>query len=200
MSTTHAKIFNAVAPIYALFYNFQVRYFTETLAKTKKDIDLTGYKTVLDIGCGTGALCYVLYKNGLQVTGVDPAENMVQKSKENLKDTDVEIYKANANEIFPFEDKSFDIVISSYVAHGLKPVDRINLYKEASRLAKEKVIFHDYNENRAVLTTVIEWLERGDYFNFIKVVKDEMNEHFKEVKMVNVYERAAWYILDPYKD
>ncbi len=71
--------------------------------------------------------------------------------------------------------------------------------KEASRLAKEKVTFHDYNENRALLTTIIEWLERGDYFNFIKIGKKEMKEHFKNVKVIDVYKRAAWYILDPYE-
>ena len=59
------------------------------------------------------------------------------------------------NKSFPFLDKSIDIVISSYVAHGLEEDKRINLYKEASRLAKEKVIFHDYNENRALHTTKV---------------------------------------------
>lgn len=198
MDINHSKIFNIIAPIYAKFYDFQVKYYEETLIKVKDEIDITKYKTVLDIGCGTGALCYVLYKNGLKVAGVDVAEKMVEKSKEKLKDTDVEIYGVNPEENFPFEDKSFDIVISSYVAHGLKRDQRIELYKEASRLAKERVIFHDYNKNRALLTTVIEWLERGDYFNFIKVAETEMKQHFKDVKVIDVYERAAWYILKPH--
>lgn len=197
MGDNHSKIFNIIAPIYAKFYDFQVKYYNETIIKVKDEMDITKYKTVLDIGCGTGALSYVLYKKGLKVTGVDVAEKMVEKFKEKLKNTDVEIYKVDPSKEFPFPDKSFDIVISSYVAHGLKKDQRINLYKEASRLAKEKVIFHDYNENRALLTTIIEWLEQGDYFNFIKVAETEMKEHFKDVKVVDVYKRAAWYILEP---
>lgn len=197
MSHNHRSIFNLIAPIYAKFYDFQVKYYSETILKAKDEIDISKYKTVLDIGCGTGALSYVLYKNGLKVTGIDVAEKMVEKSKEKLKNTDVEIFKVDPNKEFPFPDKSFDIVISSYVAHGLKPDVRIHLYKEASRLAKEKVIIHDYNKNRALLTTIIEWLERGDYFNFIKVAETEMKEHFKTVKVVDLYKRAAWYILEP---
>ncbi len=197
---SHTKIFNIIAPIYAKFYDFQVKYYDNTLIKVKDEIDIKEYKTVLDIGCGTGALCYVLYKNGLKVTGVDVAEKMVEKSRGKLRDTSVKILKINPEDELPFKDNSFDIVISSYVAHGLKPDQRIALYKEAGRVAKEKVIFHDYNQNRAILTTIIEWLERGDYFNFIKMAETEMNEHFKSVKVVDVYKRAAWYILDPYKD
>lgn len=44
-----------------------------------------------------------------------------------------------------------------------------------------------------------EWLEQGDYFNFIKMAEIEMKEHFKEVKVVDLHKRAAWYILEPYK-
>lgn len=198
MADKHSNIFNAIAPIYAIFYNFQVKYYHETLKKTKEEIDISKYKTVLDIGCGTGALSYVLYKNGLKVTGIDIAKKMVEKSKEKLKDTDVKIYEVDSKKSFPFPDKSFDLIISSYVAHGLKEDKRIDLYKEASRLARKKVVFHDYNKNRAVLTTIIEWLEGGDYFNFIKIAESEMKEHFKKVRVIDVYKRASWYILEPY--
>ena len=200
MSHNHSRLFNIIAPIYSLFYNFQVKYYDESLSKVKSEIDLSQYKTILDIGCGTGALCYVLYKNGLKVIGVDAAEKMVEKSRENLKGTNIKILKVDPSQDLPFEDNSFDIVISSYVAHGLKPEARIELYKEAGRVAKEKVIFHDYNENRALLTTIIEWAERGDYFNFIKMAETEMKENFKTVKVLDVYKRASWYILDPHKD
>lgn len=200
MSDKHSKIFDLIAPIYGMFFNFQVKYYKKIIDRVKKEIDIEDYKTVLDLGCGTGALCYTLYEKGLKVTGVDISEKMVEKSREKLKDTEIEIYKVDPQKPFPFEDHSFDIVISSYVAHGLKKDMRIKLYKEASRLAKDKVIIHDYNSNRALLTTVIEWLERGDYFNFIKLAEKEMKEIFEEVKVIDVDKRAAWYILKPYKN
>lgn len=83
MADKHSNIFNAIAPIYAIFYNFQVKYYHETLKKTKEEIDISKYKTVLDIGCGTGALSYVLYKNGLKVTGIDIAKKWSKNQKRN---------------------------------------------------------------------------------------------------------------------
>jgi hypothetical protein len=55
-----------------------------------------------------------------------------------------------------------------------------------------------------LLTTIIEWLERGDYFQFIKEAEHEMKncvfemkECFSEVKVVDVDYKAAWYICTP---
>ncbi len=79
----------------------------------------------------------------------------------------------------------------------MKGYERRKVYEEMSRIAKQKVIIHDYNENRAILTTIVEWLEGGDYFNFIKNAKEEMAEIFEKVEVINVDERAAWYICTP---
>jgi len=51
-----------------------------------------------------------------------------------------------------------------------------------------------YYGKRGLLTTIIEWLERGDYFNFIKVAKDELDSVFLDVEVIDVDTRAAWYI------
>lgn len=195
MSKDGSSLFNIIAPIYALFFNFQVKYFKKIVKRAKPEIDIGNFTTVLDIGSGTGALCYVLYSHGLKVTGVDVADKMVEISREKLKGKNIKIIKIHPEADLPFEDNSFDLVISSYVAHGLKPDRRIELYKEAARVAKECVIFHEYNQNRALLTTIIEWLERGDYFNFIRMAEVEMKENFKEVKIIDVDKRASWYIL-----
>ena len=68
------------------------------------------------------------------------------------------------------------------------------MYAEMSRISKHLVILHDYNENRGLFTDIIEWLERGDYFNFIKKVKYELKETFRDVNVINVAEKAAWYV------
>jgi|JMBW01.1.fsa_nt_gb hypothetical protein len=47
-----------------------------------------------------------------------------------------------------------------------------------------------------ILTTIVEWLENGDYFNFIKMAENEMEEVFGELRVTNVDTRAAWYICD----
>lgn len=188
------NLFDKIAPIYGLFYNRQVKYYREVLDKVKKDIDLTKYNSILDIGCGTGALCELLYEKGLDTTGVDSSSGMLNQAKKILHGKDIKLIHINPDDNLPFEDKSFDIVIASYVAHGLKAEEREKLYLEMKRLGKELVIFHDYNQSRAILTTIVEWMENGDYFNFIKVAKEEMKRYFKEVNVIDVSTRAAWYI------
>ena len=192
--SSSTKLFNGISKIYGRFFNFQVKYYKKIIEKIEAQLDISNYKSVLDVGCGTGALSRVLWEKGLKVTGVEPSIGMLNQAYKRLEHTQIELIHIFPGEKLPFEDKSFDLVISSYVAHGLTSEERIKLYSEMKRLAKDLVIIHDYNSNRALLTTLVEWLEKGDYFNFIKVAKTEMEELFTEVKVVDVDKRAAWYI------
>lgn len=188
------SLFDKIAPIYGLFFNFQLKYFKRIQNNASHEIDISKYENVLDIGCGTGALCKILYDEGLDVTGVDPSSGMIDQAKKKLKNTSIKLLTIDPNKNLPFADKSFDLVITSYVAHGLKMEERIELYEEMKRITRKIVIVHDYNKERALLTTVVEWLERGDYFNFIKVAREEMEMIFGKVKEINVDTRASWYI------
>lgn len=191
------SLFDKIAPLYSRFFDFQVRYFTKIQEKMRNEVDFTKYNSILDIGCGTGALCKVFYDRGLEVVGVDPSKGMLAQANKKLNNLLIKLSHIIPGESLPFPDKSFDIVFTSYVAHGLKKEERIKLYKEMKRLSKELVIIHDYNENRGLLTSVVEYLENGDYFNFIKTAEKEMKEVFSEVKKVDVDKRAAWYICNP---
>lgn len=190
-------LFNKIAPIYGLFYHRQKKRFSEVLKGIENESDLTSYKTILDVGCGTGALSSVLNENGFSVTGIDPAEKMLEIAKRNSKNSDIRFFRADVLKKLPFEDKCFDVSIASYVAHGMRQNERKLLYAEMSRVTKSKVIIYDYNQNRSLATTIIEWLERGDYFHFIKNAESEMKACFSEVRVINVDARAAWYICTP---
>lgn len=37
-----------------------------------------------------------------------------------------------------------------------------------------KIKFHDYNKKRSLITDIAEWLEGGDYFNFINIAESMM--------------------------
>ncbi|HSH35097.1 class I SAM-dependent methyltransferase [Schnuerera sp.] len=188
-------LFDIISPIYALFFDYQVKYYKKILNRIKNEVDISKYKRVLDLGCGTGALSYALQDLGIEVVGVDPSSGMLKQARKKLKGTQVELIKINPGEKLPFDEDSFDLAISSYVIHGLNPMERKEIYKELCRISKGKVIFHDYNQNRSLITDIAEFLENGDYFNFIKVAKSEMEKHFKDVKVVDVDKKAAWYIL-----
>ena len=188
------SLFDKIAPIYGLFFDFQVRYYSKILDRIKGQFDIGKYETVLDIGCGTGALCRVLSDKGLAVTGVDTSPKMLKQARKKTQDQDIAFAEIKAGKSLPFGDNSFDLVIASYVAHGLKPKERIDLYQEMGRIAKTYVIIYDYNKNRSLVTTLVEWLENGDYFNFIKIVKSELEGIFNNVRIIDVDKRAAWYI------
>ena len=197
-------LFNTIAPFYDLFYKRQRNYYEKIIDNIVNDIDLKIYKTVLDVGCGTGALCAVLNSKGLTVTGIDPAVKMLELAKGKSENNRITFLHANVLEGLPFEDKAFDISIASYVAHGLKQTERKKMYIEMSRITKEKVIIYDYNKNRSLLTSIVEWIEHGDYFHFINVAQrgmeecmSDMNECFSDVRVINVGARAAWYICTP---
>ncbi|MFA5576784.1 MAG: class I SAM-dependent methyltransferase [Tissierellaceae bacterium] len=187
-------LFDMISPIYGLFFRSQEDFYGEVLEKVSGEIDFNPQDSVLDIGCGTGALCKAFYHRGLMPTGVDPSKGMLSQAKKKLRGLPIELIHIDSGQSLPFPDKSFDIVIASYVAHGISGDERMGLYREMERLARKLVIIHDYNENRALLTSLVEWLENGDYFNFIKVAKEEMREVFKNVSQIDVGARAAWYI------
>lgn len=197
-------LFNNIASIYGLFFEAQRSSFTEAIKKGSEKLDITTYRTILDVGCGTGALCSVLDDKGLQVTGIDPAEKMLAVAIKKLSGRKVILLQADATDRIPFDDNSFDVVIASHVAHGMDREKRKQMYREMSRVARQRVIIHDYNEKRSLLTSIIEWAEGGDYFRFIKEAEQEMNsclaemkKCFSEVEVINVAPRAAWYICTP---
>jgi len=143
MGKNSSFLFNSIAPIYGLFYEMQKNRYGMVIYKVSDELDLTAYDTILDVGCGTGALCSVLHEKGLTVTGIDPADKMLKIAKRQPENKAIAFIQANVLDQLPFENKSFDISIASYVAHGLQKNERKQMYEEMSRVTKSKVIIYD---------------------------------------------------------
>lgn len=187
-------LFNRIAPIYGLFFKYQRKHYQDILVKIKGEVDLKEYRNIIDLGCGTGALCSVFADLGMEVTGVDSASAMLEIASKKTKGSGIRYYQGNILEKLPFDDNSFELVFASYVAHGLKKRERKKMYEEMSRLSSKLVILHDYNKVRSPLIDLAEWLERGDYFNFINIVEEELGDNFKDVKVIDIDKSASWYI------
>src|SRR5215831_2884589 len=68
---------------------------------------------LLDVGCGSGQLALIAAKDGLDVTGVDIARNLVERARERAQAEGLPARFEEADaEALPFEDASFDIVAS----------------------------------------------------------------------------------------
>jgi len=114
----------------------------EQLNKVKiivKELNITNEK-VLDVGCGT-AFYADLFEN---YTGLDNSKGMLAKSK-------AKVVFGDAEEL-PFEDNSFDAVISVTALHNVK--DFKKAIKEMERVSKGKI--------------AISVLKKSKYFNEIK--------------------------------
>jgi ubiquinone/menaquinone biosynthesis C-methylase UbiE len=78
---------------------------------------------VLDVGCGTGELTRALAERvgGASVSAVDPSEPFVEACRSKVPDADVRVARAEA---LPFEDDSFDAVLSQLVVNFIPDVSQ----------------------------------------------------------------------------
>ncbi len=188
-----SRLFDRIATIYDWFYGYQKRNYSLVLGSLYRELDLNRCQSIIDFGCGTGALCSILRQRGLKVTGVDQSEKMLNQARAKPENYSIQFLQANVLEGLPFKDKDFDLSIASYVAHGLPAAERKILYTEMSRVSRHLVIIYDYNQNRSIITSLLEWLEGGDYFNFIRAAEDELREFFPQLRTQAVGGRSSWY-------
>lgn len=115
-------------------YAHQMGY--ETIAKFIKP----GQK-VLDAGCGEGVLAWYLAKQGALVTAIDISRPNVENAKKFLEKKgvleQVTVIQGDAENL-PFDDESFDIVVSSHVLEHLPDFDKGA--RELHRVSKGMVI------------------------------------------------------------
>ncbi len=80
-------------------------------------------ESVLDVGCGTGALALAAKAavgSGGQVCGVDPSPEMIARARRKAAKAGVDVrFDMAAVEELPFADGTFDAVLSTLVLHHL---------------------------------------------------------------------------------
>lgn len=100
----------------------------EQLAKIRiilREVDLNNH-TVLDVGCGTALYSYLFR----YYTGLDNSQGMLDQAN-------AKVVLGEAENL-PFEDKSFDVVISITAIHNFK--DYKKAISEMKRVARKKII------------------------------------------------------------
>jgi ubiquinone/menaquinone biosynthesis C-methylase UbiE len=177
----HNKIFNTIAREYGWFFNKQVKMYTELLEKFDFFSTIDKDKKILDAGCGTGALAFVLASHGYHVTALDASAKMIEVAKKKVNHEKVNFVLGDIFDM-PFEDHSFDVILTSYVVHGFKKDQRTQLYMQFAKKAKEQVLIIEFSNKRRWFIDFIENLEGSDYLNFIQNGYDEMKQLFSKVE------------------
>ncbi|MDD7985727.1 methyltransferase domain-containing protein [Lentisphaera marina] len=111
---------------------------------------------ILDVGCGKGFLLFDFTKvvPGVEVTGIDISEYAIEHGKEEVRDR---MQVCDAAEL-PFEDNSFDLVISINALHNLYVQDFYKAMKEIERVGKgAKYICVEAYRNEAEKVNLMYW-------------------------------------------
>ena len=100
--------------------------------------DLKAGQRVLDVGCGKAHLLYELTQAvpGLEVVGLDISEYAITHAKEEVRPF---LMRGTAQSL-PFEDNSFDLIISLNTLHNLKVYDLKKHFRISNVLVRKSVI------------------------------------------------------------
>jgi ubiquinone/menaquinone biosynthesis C-methylase UbiE len=106
-------------------------------------IDGFGFRSVLDVGTGTGrGMKHFIDRNpGIDVRGVEPVHAMIDQAERNGVPSGL-IVEGRGNAL-PFEDDSFDVVCELGILHHVGDPDEI--VREMTRVARRAVFLSDEN-------------------------------------------------------
>ena len=131
--------------------------------------------SALDIGCGTGRLCFKLSDRIKNVVGIDLSKSNINLAnklllKKNM--SNVSFVHGDAQTLNLSVHGKFDYVIFTYVIHEMSESERINALKSAIKFGNHLII-GDYiyphpNSFWGYLNVVVEYLAGKEHYNNFK--------------------------------
>ena len=119
---------------YGGFY-YNERFWGPVIPTFQEYYGLEKNSSILDVGCAKGFMLYDFQRliPGITVQGIDISQYAIQNAKKEVQDY---LEVGNAVEL-PYEDNSFDLVISITTLHNLNPVDMKTALQEIMRVTKK---------------------------------------------------------------
>jgi len=167
-------------------YYYHPRFWQPVIPDFVKRYNLTGKRSILDVGCGKGFMLhdFMALVPGITVAGLDISEYAIKNAMADVKPY---LKLGNAKSL-PYPDKSFDLVISINTIHNLPLADCKKALREIERVSrkhsfitvdayrneKERKRMEDWNLTALTYMSTKEWEElfaevgySGDYYWFI---------------------------------
>lgn len=146
-------------------------------------------QNVLEFGCGPGGnLYYLLSRKCKRIVGVDISENMINIAMKNLDNTSIEIKKIDGIYL-PFEDNTFDIVLTSTVLQHIVDNEYLEkVIKEICRVSKRTVIIFERTEK-------VEKIETSNYGrtpNHYMTVFEQNNFKLQSISFLKI--KISYYL------
>ena len=130
------------------FYDSAVRLTTREITFKKallEQIQSNPFSRILDVGCGTGTLTILLKKRYPQaeVVGLDGDARILEIAERKAGKASFRIqFKKGMSYDLPFQNESFDCVVSSLFLHHLTRKNKLKTFREVRRVLKPEGEFH----------------------------------------------------------
>jgi len=167
-------------------FSYFSRFWQPVIPTFQKHWNLDSTSSVLDVGCAKGFMMHDFAEliPGITMKGIDISEYAIENAIEDMKP---HVQVGNALSL-PFEDKSFDVIISVTTLHNLEreecaialqEIERVSrkgafITVDAYRNEEEKERMYNWNLTAKTIMSVEEWKVffkqvgyTGDYYWFI---------------------------------
>ncbi len=163
---------------------------------------ITGTEKILDAGCGTGALLVALKGRypSVSAEGLDPDEKALEiaKRKSGRKGLDIK-WHLGFMEKMPFDDSSFDIVVSTLALHHVNPEKKLQALMDCRRVLRPsgRMVLVDVSPDDTGLFSRIIYKVLSMFEHLMKVnqIMAMMKEAgFSEVREIESYRYGVTFI------
>jgi SAM-dependent methyltransferase len=167
-------------------FKYMSRFWEPVVPTFKKHWNLNSSSSLLDVGCAKGFMLYDFKRliPGISLSGIDISEYAIENTLTEVRDN----VKVADAKLLPFENNSFDAVISINTIHNLeinecaqalKEIERVSRGKsfitvDAFRDSDEEKRMYEWNLTAKTILSVEDWLKlfndvgyTGDYYWFI---------------------------------
>ena len=144
---------------------------------------------ILEIGVGTGNLASKFLNSNYDIVGIDQSREMLSVAKEKYPSLKVRLGEFLK---IPYDNKSFDIIISTYAFHHLNESEKCIAIEEMIRVLKDNgviiigdLMFESKDSEEKILKNLSQKqieIIKDEYYSYIDLLSYEFNKYNKKLE------------------